>query len=95
MRVTSELEHRASTDRHYDDSTEIAWSGKPSRVRSKTLVIDATHMVAARRSCPAFRREFPEEPTVERRQHTGKLGVHSNLNTPRGRRREDYRAEHC
>ena len=92
MRVTSESEHRACTDRHYDDSTEIAWSGKPSRVGSKTQV-PATHLVSIRRSCPAFRRDFPEEPTVERRRHTGKLGVHSNLNTPRGRRREDHRAE--
>ena len=95
MRVTAESEHESRTDRHHHDSTETAWSGKPLREGSRPRMIDAARLVTIWRPCPACGRHCPEEPTVERRQHTGKLGVHPDLDTSRGRGGEDDRAEHC
>ena len=93
MRVTAESEHESRTDRHHHDSTETAWSGKPLREGSRPRMIDAARLVTIWRPCPACGRHCLEEPTVERRQHSGKLGVHPDLDTPRGRRREDHGAE--
>jgi len=95
LRVTAESEHESRTDRHHHDSTETAWSGKPSREGSRPRMIDAARLVTIWRPCPACGRHCLEEPTVERRQHSGKLGVHPDLDTPRGRRRKDDRADHC
>ena len=95
MRVTAESEHESRTDRHHHDSTETAWSGKPLREGSRPRMIDAARLVTIWRPCPACGRHCLEEPTVERRQHSGKLGVHPDLDTPRGRRRKDDRADHC
>jgi hypothetical protein len=73
----------------------MAWNGKPSSEGTRTQTSDAARLVAIGLPRPVFGRDHPEEPTVERRQHTGKLGVHPDLDTSRGRGGEDDRAELC